>query len=267
VADLNPWISTAIVIVSMLVLYLILVRIGNRYVASFRSHTPHSAARVATLWVMVRRTILVVLLVIAVLMIFDIWGLSMAPFVAIGTVIGVALGFGAQDVVRDVLAGFFIIAEDQYQIGDSVTIAGTNGTVEDIQFRVTVLRDVEGNVYYVPNGQITVTENATSRFAQPVLDVRVGYEADIDQAMDVMLDELKKLAEDPEWSDRITAEPEMLGVQELADSAVLIRARLTTVATERWAVRREALRRVKNRFDSEGIPIPVPQVRFSQPSD
>ena len=130
-----------------------------------------------------------------------------------------------------------------------------------------MLRDVEGNVYYVPNGQITVTENATSLFAQPVLDVRVSYDADVDQAMDVMIDELRKLAGDPEWSEQITGEPEMLGVQELADAAVLIRARLTTIATERWAVRREALRRVKNRFDREGIPIAVPQVRLSQPPD
>jgi small conductance mechanosensitive channel len=249
----SRWVSTAVVVGVTLVLYVILIRVGAGFVRQIGSRSPGAASRLATLWVMVRRVIQFVLVVIAVLLVFDIWGLSMAPFIWVGTVIGAAIGFGAQGVVRDILSGFFILAEDQYQIGDTVTIAGTTGTVEDILFRVTVLRDGEGNQHYVPNGQIGVASNATSRYARPVVDVRVGYQADVDRAMDVMLDELNLLAGDPEWSDWITAEPEMMGVQDLADSAVLIRGRLTTVAEQRWSVRREALRRVKKRFDAEGI--------------
>lgn len=250
---LDPWIATAIVVGTAILIYAILINVGARTVKRIADRTPDSSSRVATLWVMGRRVVQFVLLILAILIVFDIWGLSLGPFLAIGTVIGAAIGFGAQGVVRDVLAGFFILAENQYRIGDSVSIAGATGSVEDIQFRVTVLRDLEGNVHYVPNGQIVVTSNFTSLYAQPVVDIRIANDADVDRAMEVMLDELDKLAADPEWIERMTAKPEMLGVQELAASGVLVRARLTTIADQRWSVRGEALRRVKNRFDAESI--------------
>ncbi|MGH8952013.1 MAG: mechanosensitive ion channel family protein [Acidimicrobiia bacterium] len=251
----NAWLVTAVVVGVSVVLYAILVGVGARFAERLVSKSDESRSRVATLWVMVRRMILIVIVVIAVLLIVDIWGLNMAPFLAVGAAIAAALGFGAQNLVRDLIAGFFILAEDQYRIGDTVTIANTNGKVEDIQFRVTVLRDFEGNVHYVPNGQIIVTSNFTSLYAQPVVDLRVGYKADVDKAMDVMLDELMSFAADPDWSESITKDPEMLGIQELVGSGVLIRARITTVADQRWSVRREALRRLKNRFAVEEIEI------------
>jgi moderate conductance mechanosensitive channel len=251
----NPPLVTAIILVSGVILYLILAGIGARFVDRVRERTPESAARVATLWVMVRRVILIVIVVLVFLMVVDIWGLNMAPFLAVSTAIAAALGFGAQNLVRDVIAGFFILAENQYRIGDTVTIAATTGKVEDIQFRVTVLRDGEGNVHYVPNGQITVASNLTSLYASPAIDVRIGYQADVDHAMDVMLDEMTRMSAESPWSDMITKEPQMLGVQDLVGSGVLIRARLTTVAEQRWSVQREALRRVKNRFAEEGLEI------------
>ncbi len=249
----SRWLATGIVLAIVLIAYLVLIRFGSRFVARVVERSPEASGKATTLWVLLKRSIFVVLLVVATLMIFSIWGLSMAPFLAVGTVIGAALGFGAQGVVRDVLAGFFIIAEGQYVIGDTVTIAGTNGTVEDVQFRVTILRDGEGNVHYVPNGQISVTSNFTSRYAQPRIELRVAYDTDVDRAMEVFLDELEAMAVDPAWKDRITAKPEMLGVQDLTDQGVLIRARLTTIADQRWSVRREALRRVIKRLDAEGI--------------
>ena len=251
----NPWLVTAIVVGSGVVIYLLLAAIGARFVGRVEKRTPGSHARVATLWVMVRRVILIVVIVLVLLTFVDIWGLNMAPFLAVSTAIAAALGFGAQNLVRDVIAGFFILAEDQYRIGDTVTIAATTGKVEDIQFRVTVLRDGEGNVHFVPNGQITVASNLTSLYASPAIDVRVGYQADVDRAMEVILDELTRMSADPPWSDMITKEPQMLGVQDLVGSGVLIRARLTTVADQRWSVQREALRRVKNRFAGEDIDI------------
>jgi moderate conductance mechanosensitive channel len=251
----NPPLVTAIILVCGVILYLILAGIGARFVDRVRERTPESAARVATLWVMVRRVILIVIVVLVFLMVVDIWGLNMAPFLAVSTAIAAALGFGAQNLVRDVIAGFFILAENQYRIGDTVTIAATTGKVEDIQFRVTVLRDGEGNVHYVPNGQITVASNLTSLYASPAIDVRIGYQADVDHAMDVMLDEMTRMSAESPWSDMITKEPQMLGVQDLVGSGVLIRARLTTVAEQRWSVQREALRRVKNRFAEEGLEI------------
>ena len=209
---------------------------------------------------MVRRLFLLTLLVTAILVIFGVWGISITPFLAMGTVVAAAVGFGAQDVVKDFIAGFFILVEDQFRVGDTVTIADVSGTVEDIQFRVTKLRDLEGKVHIVPNGQIKVASNHTSLYARPVIDVGISYDSDVDQALAVMKDELDALRADPEWSDRVRGEPEVLGVNSLDDSAVVLRARLTTTAQERWPVRREALRRIKKRFDTEGITIPFPQV-------
>jgi small conductance mechanosensitive channel len=251
----NPWLATAIAVGTGALVYVILAWTGARFADGIGKRTPGSAARVATLWRTVRRLELVVIVVLVVLVVVDIWGLNMAPFLAVGAALAAGLGFGAQNLVRDVIAGFFILAEDQYRIGDTVTIAGTTGKVEDIQFRVTVLRDGEGNVHYVPNGQIIVTSNLTSLYASPAIDVRVDYKADVDRTMDVMLDELMAMSADAEWADRITKEPDMLGVQDLVGSGVLVRARLTTTAENRWSVQREALRRVKNRFAAEGIEI------------
>jgi small conductance mechanosensitive channel len=250
----NPWVATGIVVSSGVVLYLILAAAGARFVQRISTRTPDSAARVATLWATVRRLALVLICILVVLFVVDVWGLNMAPFLAVGAALAAGLGFGAQNLVRDLIAGFFILAEDQYRIGDTITIAATTGKVEDIQFRVTVLRDGEGNVHFVPNGQIIVTTNRTSLYASPSIDVRVDYKSDVDKAMDVMLDELTILSADDGWSDRITKAPEMLGVQDLVGSTgVLIRARLTTGAEHRWSVQREALRRVRNRLSAEGI--------------
>lgn len=260
----NPLLSTAIVVAVAAVLWVLAVRTGRRWIRMQEGKDPESGARAKTLWVMIRRVTFVTLLTLVVLAIFSIWGLSMAPFVAVGAILAAAVGFGAQDLVRDVIAGFFILAENQFQIGDTIAIAGVTGEVTDIQFRVTVLRDFEGKVHYVPNGQITVTTNYTHQFAQPVLDIGVAYREDVDRAIRVMLDELRAMAEDAEWHQKIKTAPEIMGVQELADSAVVIRARLTTAAGERWNVRRESLRRIKNRFDQEGIEIPFPHVTVYQ---
>ncbi len=266
-SDLSRLVGSAVVLGITLLAYLISVRLGQRFVKRLQGKGAETGARAVTLWLMIRRVILAVLVITAVLMVFSIWDITLTPFIAMGTVIGAAVGFGAQDVIKDLLAGFFILAEDQYHIGDTVSIAGTTGTVDDIQFRVTVLRDYEGNVHFVPNGQITVASNFTSIFSQPVLDIGVAYGQDVDVAMDVILDELNSLAADPQWQAKIREPAEMLGVQRLGDSSVVLRARLTTIAEERWSVRREALRRIKNRFDLEGIEIPFPQVTVHQRSD
>ena len=247
------WIKTAIVIALALVLYFIVVQAGTRFVDRIGLRGPQAASRSRTLWLMVRRVIQVVIAVFVVLTIFTVWSFSLTPFLAVGTVIGAAIGFGAQNVVRDVLAGFFILAEDQYQIGDTVSIGGASGTVEDIQFRVTVLRDFEGNVHYVPNGQITVASNFTRVFAQPVIDVAIPYDQDVDKAMEVMLDELTKLEGDTVLGPMLRGPAEMLGIEDFGESGVVLRGRLTSDGHQRAEVRREALLRIKKRFDAEGI--------------
>lgn len=257
-------IATGVIVLVAAVLYWLSRIAGRRYVVRMTEKGPDRGARAGTLWTVLRRVVLLVILITAMLFVFSVWGWGIAPFLGVGTVLAAAIGFGAQDLVKDFLSGFFILMEDQFHVGDTITIAGTTGTVEDIQLRVTVLRDLEGNEHFVPNGQITVTSNFTSKFAQPVIDIGVAYEADTDRALAILKDELRLLAVDEEYGPLISAEPEVLGVTELADSAVVLRARLTTVADSRWMVRREALRRIKNRFDAEGISIPFPQVTLNQ---
>jgi small conductance mechanosensitive channel len=253
-------IRTAVVVGLAAASYWVLVRMGHRFVNRAGAKGGESQERAQTLWIVLRRVILVTLVVSTVFVVFDTWGFSLTPFLALGTVFGAAIGFGAQDLIKDMIAGFFILVEDQFHVGDTVKIAGVAGTVEDIQLRVTVLRDLEGNVHFVPNGQISVASNYTSHFAKPVIDVGVDYGTDVDHALEVLKDELEALAADAEWGPKITGEVEILGVNALDDSAVVLRARLITTSEARWAVRREALRRIKNRFDAEGITIPFPQI-------
>lgn len=256
--------ATGVVLLAALITYWAALAAGRRYVRRMEAKGADRGARATTLWIVLRRVVLIVILITAVFFVFTIWGWSLAPFLGVGTVLAAALGFGAQDLVKDFLSGFFILLEDQFHVGDTVTIAGTSGTVEDIQLRVTVLRDLEGNQHFVPNGQIEVTSNFTSRYAQPIVDVGVAYETDVDRALEVFHDELRKLAADPEFRPWIEGDPEILGVNELGESSVVLRGRLTTVADERWTVRREALRRIKKRFDAEGISIPFPQVTINE---
>jgi small conductance mechanosensitive channel len=226
------------------------------------------AQRLTTLADVARIIVSVVVWVVVILTCMGVLGIPMTPFIAVGTTVGVAVGFGAQDVVRDIIAGFLIVMEDQYSIGDVVTIAGVSGSVEAIQLRTTVLRDLDGNRHHVPNGQIKVASNLTSEFSRLVVDVHVAYATDIDQAIGVIFDEGMQLAHHEDWRDRFLAEPEMLGVNKLDDSSVAIRILMTLTTEARWAVKREFLRRIKNRLDTEGIEIPFPHIKvITQDSD
>ncbi|MEZ5175800.1 MAG: mechanosensitive ion channel family protein [Acidimicrobiia bacterium] len=231
-------------------------RFGNSDLQAERER----AQRIVTIADVLRLTIAITVWVVAILTVMAIWGLPMSPFIAVGTTVGVAVGFGAQDVVRDIIAGFLILIEDQYSIGDVVEIAGVSGTVEAIMLRTTVLRDLDGNRHFVPNGQIKVASNLTSKFSRLVVDVPVSYDTDLDDAMRVVADEANSLASDDEWRQHFIEPPEMLGVNQLADSSVLIRVVMTLTTEGRWVVKREFLRRIKKRLDREGIEIPFNQL-------
>ena len=229
-------------------------------------HSDERKARAETVWVLTRRVVLVALVVTVLLTIAAIWGVPITPFLAVGSVVGVAIGFGAQGLVADVIAGYFIVAEDQFHIGDVVKVAGVSGKVEDIRLRVTVLRDLDGVVHYIPNGTIDVASNYTQEFSRLVIDVGVAYGADVDRALEVFGDELARFAEGAEWVDKMYEPPEILGVERLGDSAVVLRAVLTTRPDDRWVVKREALRRIKNRLTTEKIEIPFPQLTIHGPA-
>lgn len=248
------------VAIGLVVVYLIVARLTRGILHRVAEQGGDSAARAQTLWAMLRRALVIVFIAIGVLTVALVVGLPITPFLAVGSAVGVAVGFGAQDLVKDVISGFFILAEDQYHIGDVVRIGGVAGAVEDIRLRVTVLRDLDGYVHYVPNGQIDVTTNLTQQFSQVVIDVGIAYRMDVDEALAVLGDELTVMRNDGEWAERIKEDPQILGVDQLADSAVVIRGVLKVGPDDRWLVKREALRRVKNRFDAESIEIAYPHL-------
>lgn len=257
-------IGSLVAIGVFLLLYFLLKRVSGRVLTRIAGRGPAGESRVVTLEKVTLRFGQVVIFVAFLIVLGGIWAVNLGGVLALGAVFGAALGFGAQDLVKDLIGGFFILAEDQFHIGDVVRIADTEGTVEDIQFRVTILRDHEGNKHFVPNGQITVSSNFTAVFAKPVLDVGIAYRADVDRALTVMKDELDQMANSSQFDGVIVEPPEVLGVQDLADSAVVIRARLTVLADERWTVLREARRRIKIRFDQESIEIPFPHMTVYQ---
>jgi len=241
--------------------------VDRRYVASDLHTDRERGQRLVTLTNVVLMLLRVIVWAIVILTVMGVWGIPMTPFVAAAATVGIAIGFGAQDLVRDVIAGFFILVEDQFGIGDVVAIGGVSGTVQEITLRTTVLRDLDGNEYHVPNGHIVVTTNMTQGFARVVADIGVSYSTDVDAAMAVILDEVTVMADDPDWSEAFLAAPEMLGVNSLGDSSVEIRVVAKVVPEERWTVKREINRRIKNRLDAESIEIPYNYLNVVLQSD
>lgn len=207
------------------------------------------------------------IVVIAVVMGLAVWGVPIAPIVASLSVVGIAIGFGAQDFVKDVIAGLFVLLEDQYSVGDVVELAGVSGTVVEVRLRTTVLRGLDGSVYHIPNGAVRVAKNLTHEYSRVVIDIAVAYEEPVDRAIDVITDEATVFASDPDWAPRLVDQPVVLGVDELAESAVIVRVLMTTDPDERWTVKREFLRRIKNRLDDEGIEIPYPHLTIASRSE
>jgi small conductance mechanosensitive channel len=180
-------------------------------------------------------------------------GFNVGPLLASAGVVGVALGFGAQSLVKDFLAGVFMIFEDQYGVGDFVDLGEASGTVEAVGLRVTRLRDVEGTVWYVRNGEIVRVGNSSQNWARTVLDIPVPLDADLHRVQEVLKDVAHDLWEDEEFKGKIIEEPEVWGVQDLTPSWITVRVTLKTAPLVQWGVAREMRQRIKNRFDHEGL--------------
>jgi moderate conductance mechanosensitive channel len=204
----------------------------------------------------------VAIFVVMVLTILDIVLDNIAPILASFGIIGLAFSFGAQSLVKDVISGTFLLIEGQYGIGDVVRVSDVSGMVERITLRTTILRDVEGAVHIVPNGEITRVTNLTKAWSRTVLHVGVAYREDVDRVMDVLRDLLQEFQADPEWGALLLEDPQVPGVEEFADSAVMIRVMAKTLPLKQWDVARELRRRIKKRFDLEGIQIPFPHTTF-----
>ena len=216
--------------------------------------------RVETLGRVFRYIAAVIVLVVATTLILSELGIAVAPILGAAGVIGLAVGFGAQSLVKDYFAGFFILLENQMRQGDVVDIAGKAGLVEEITLRYVRLRDYDGNVHFVSNGLITTVTNMSRGYAQSVVDVGVAYREDTDEAVAVMRETGAELRADPAFGPKILDELEIAGVDKWADSAVILRCRFKVRPLEQWNVRREFLRRLKKAFDARGIEIPFPHV-------
>jgi small conductance mechanosensitive channel len=259
-----PAMSTVRIVVIIAVAWIVvallqrLVRLARLRIAT-RLHGPGAAQRAETVGRAVRYTIAVVVGAIATMMVLGEIGISLAPVLGAAGVVGLAVGFGAQTLVKDYFTGFFILFEDQIRTGDVVTIAGIGGVVEDITLRHVRLRDYDGTVHFVPNSLITTVSNMGRDHAQSVVDVPVGYREDLDTVFAAMREVAARLRGDERLGPRILGDLEVAGVERLDDSAVVVRARFKVMPLAQWDVRREYLKRLKAAFDERDIEIPLPQ--------
>ncbi len=221
--------------------------------------------RIDTLARVFRNGAAVIIVLVAGTLVLDEVGISVAPILATAGVAGVAIGFGAQSLIKDYFNGFFLLLEDQVREGDVVEVAGKSGLVEEVTLRYVRLRDFEGHVHFVPNGEIKIVTNRTRGFAHAVIEVGVGYRTDPDQALAVMREVGEAMRGDAAWGSRILEPVELVGVERLADSAVILRARVKVAPPrEQWNVKREFLKRLKKAYDERGIEIPFPQLTIHQ---
>lgn len=246
-----------IVVMAWLLLIVIsrLIRALNAYLTR-QSEGPEQLKRIETLAQAVRHTTTVVICTLAATLILSELGISIAPILATAGVAGIAIGFGAQNLVKDYFNGLFVLIENQIRQGDVVQVAGKGGLVEEITLRYVRLRDYEGNVHFIPNGQITVVTNQSFGFAFAVMDVTVAYREDIDQVYALMKEVGREVRGDPKFAAKILDDLEIAGVDQWAESAIVIRCRFKTLAMEQWGVRREFLYRLKKLFDARDIEIP-----------
>jgi len=186
-------------------------------------------------------------------------GVNIAPILASAGVLGLAIGFGAQSLVKDFLSGIALTLEDQYGVGDSVNLGDVSGTVEAIGLRVTRLRDVDGTVWYVRNGEILRVGNQSQNWARSVLDVSVGYSADLTAVRTALREVAHELYEDPEFHDKVIEEPEVWGVQSMTPEGIVMRVTLKTAPMQQGVVSRAMRERIKERLDRDGIPVPMAQ--------
>jgi len=243
------------------VVKVLLWRLEQRLVvlAETRGEVPTEARkRAETLVRLLRQVVLILVWVIGGLVALREIGLEIGPILASVGVVGLAIGFGAQNLVKDVISGFFLILENQVRVGDVAIVNGTGGLVESLSFRTIVLRDLQGTVHVFPNGSIDTLANMTQTWSAFVFDIGVAYKEDIDRVIPIMRRVGEEMRADRTYGPSILENIEIFGVDEFADSAVVIKGRIKTVPIKQWEVGREYRRRIKQAFDREGVEIPFP---------
>jgi small-conductance mechanosensitive channel len=253
----------------------VLLRVARKAISVFhqrvqkRTEDQESLKRLETLTWATRYLVTVVVMVVSAMLILAAVGISIAPILAAAGVVGIAVGVGAQSLVKDYFTGFVLLLENQIRQGDVVQIAGKSGLVEEVTLRYVRMRDFDGNVHFVPNGIIDSVTNMTRVFSYALIDVGVGYREDLDKVFQLIRETAGKMREDPVFGPKILEDIDLAGVENWADSAVMIRCRIKTVPIEQWNVKREFLRRLKAAFDKSEIEIPFPHrtIDFGQSRD
>ncbi|ACT52002.1 mechanosensitive ion channel family protein [Methylovorus glucosotrophus] len=257
-------------IVLILAIAWLAMRVINRMLLALKTHllthaqdNPEEIKRVQTLGRVFRYIATVLISVITIMEILNELGVSIAPILAAAGVVGVAVGFGAQSLIKDYFTGFFLLLENQIRQGDVVDAGGKSGFVEEVTLRYIKLRDYDGNVHFIPNGVISTVTNMSRTFAFSVIDVRVAFRENVETVMTLMREVAHDLKADPDFNQKILDDLEMAGVDRWDDSAVIIKCRFKVLPLEQWTVRREYLKRLKHAFDDVGIEIPYPHLTIS----
>ncbi len=232
---------------------------GDRAEALMAEPDPRRNSRANSISTVVGSTLTVVIWSVAIILIIGELGFDLGPFIAGAGIAGVALGFGAQSLVKDCIAGLFMLVEDQYGIGDIVDLGEATGQVEEVTLRTTVLRGLDGTVWHVPNGEVQRVGNKSQLWSVAVVDVDVAYDSDLVQTRELMLSTASEVCGLDEWSDDVLEEPAVLGVEALAADGITMRMIVKTTPGSQWALQRTLREALKLSFDGAGIEIPFPQ--------
>ncbi len=258
VAGIRVLLVIVIALVALRVTSWVANRIDQKVIVSGELQPSEGVKRRRTLTNLVKYSINVLILLVAVITVLHETGVDITPILAGAGIMGIVIGLGTQNLMRDVLGGMFVLMEHQYDVDDVISVAGVSGKVEKVTLRMTRLRDVEGSVHFVPNGQASVVTNLTKEWTRATLDVEVAYKERVDRVIAVLKEVGEELGADPEWQPFLLEPVEVPGVQLLGESGVQVRIFFKTQPDQKWNVTRELRRRIKNRFDAEGIEIPFP---------
>jgi small conductance mechanosensitive channel len=263
---ISTWFVTSgvdvlITIVLMLVALKIAKGVGKKFATLLQKNKDDEfKKRAETLTGIIQLILTILVLVVGCIIILGEVGVEIGPILATAGIFGLAIGFGAQNLVQDVISGFFLLLEDQVRVGDVVQVAGKGGLVEKVTLRMIILRDLAGNVHFVRNGKVDVVTNMTKDYGRYVFEIGVAYRENVDEVIEVIKAVDEDLRKDPDFSEDILEPIEILGLDRFDDSAVVIKARYKTKAIKQWGVGRAFNKRLKAAFDANGIEIPYPHL-------
>jgi small-conductance mechanosensitive channel len=262
---LKNWtLTTGIKIIFVVILTLILIKVikvtSNRLssVLQKKKADEESEKRAKTLTSVIQNFLIILVLIVSAITVIGQLGIEIAPLLATAGIAGIAIGFAGQSLFKDIINGFFLLLWDQIRVNDYVQISEKRGMVEMINLKMTMLRDFNGNVHYIPNGTIDIVTNMTKDYSRYLFEIGVAYREDVDEVIEVIKEIDRGLREDPGFKEDILEPIEIFGLDKFADSALIIKARTTTKPLKQWRIAREFNRRLKKKFDEMGIEIPFP---------